>query len=219
MKYVAPSFLSVDIWHVAQQISSMEAAGCQYLHLDVMDGHFVPNISLGPGWIKKCRPHSKMCFDVHLMVEEPDFILEEFAQAGTEICTVHVEAIRHLDRTLHLIRDLGMRPGLTLNPATPLCTLEEVLPLCDLVLIMSVNPGFGGQSFIPSALDRLRNLTQMRSEKNLDFLIEIDGGINAENAAAIADAGADILVAGNAVFGEADPVAAYQAIFRAANHL
>ena len=141
MKQVAPSFLSADIWQAAAQVQALEEAGCRYLHLDIMDGHFVPNISFGPGWVKWLRPHSAMVFDAHLMVEEPDFLLESFAKAGADYLTVHVEAVRHLDRTVARIRDLGMRPGVALNPTTSLTTLDEVLPLVDLALIMSVNPG------------------------------------------------------------------------------
>jgi len=152
MKQVAPSFLSADIWRAAEQVQALEDAGCRYLHLDIMDGHFVPNISFGPGWVKWLRPHSSMVFDAHLMVEEPDFLLESFAKAGADYLTVHVEAVRHLDRTIAHIRDLGMKPGVALNPTTSLTTLDEVLPLVDLALVMSVNPGFGGQKFIPYAL-------------------------------------------------------------------
>lgn len=217
MKHVAPSFLSADIWRAASQLTSLEQAGCQYLHLDVMDGHFVPNISFGPDWIKKLRPHCGMTFDAHLMVEEPDFLLEGFAQAGAEYLTVHVEAVRHLDRTLRLIRSLGMKPGVALNPSTPLEAVAEVLPLADLVLIMSVNPGFGGQKFIPYCLDKAARLHRLRQERGWSFLLEIDGGVNAGNAQAVAQAGVDLLVAGNAVFGAEDIPAAYRDITAAAN--
>lgn len=217
MNYIAPSFLSADIWRVAEQISALDQLGCKYLHLDIMDGHFVPNISYGPAWVEKLRPHSQMQFDVHLMVEEPDFLLPAFAAAGSDFCTVHVEAVRHLDRTLNRIRELGMKPGVVLNPATPLEAVREVLPLCDMVLLMSVNPGFGGQSFIPYVLDKVRRLAALREQLQLNFLIEIDGGVVADNAAQIAAAGADILVAGSAVFGQPDLAAAYRAVEQAAN--
>lgn len=216
-KIIAPSFLAADIWQAAAQVSAIEQAGCQYLHLDIMDGHFVPNISFGPGLVKCLRPHSQMVFDTHLMVEDADFFFDDFAAAGADILTVHAEACRHLDRSLHRIRDLGLCSGVVLNPATSLCVVEEVLPLCDLVLLMSVNPGFGGQKFIRNTLPRLQKLAQMRSEQGLDFLIEVDGGVDASNIKEIVDAGADILVAGSAVFGKEDPAAAYQELTRLAN--
>ena len=215
MKYIAPSFLSADIWRVAEQITQLEQAGCQYLHLDVMDGSFVPNISFGSGIIKSIRPHTKMIFDTHLMVEEPDRFIEDYAGAGADILTVHAEACRHLHRTVQHIRSLDMRPGVSLNPATPISILEEIISDIDLVLVMSVNPGFGGQKFIPGTLDKLRRLSAIRSEKQLDFILEVDGGVNAQNAGIIAGAGADLLVAGSAVFGAGDCADAYNKIVAA----
>ena len=217
MKFIAPSFLSADIWRVAEQVSALEEAGCTYLHLDVMDGSFVPNISFGPGWIKSLRPHTKMIFDAHLMVEEPDRFLPAFAEAGCQICTIHAEACRHLDRSLRLIRDLSMKPGVALNPATPLCAVENVLDLVDLALVMSVNPGFGGQKFIPRALLKLNELREMREAAELSFLIEVDGGVTAANAQTVAEAGADLLVAGSAVLAKPDVAAAYREVAAAAN--
>lgn len=212
MKQIAPSFLSANITRCAEQLAMLEAAGCACLHLDIMDGRFVPNISFGPAWVKQLRAACGMTFDVHLMVEEPGFLLSAFAEAGADYCSVHVEAARHLDRMLHQVRDLGMRPGVALNPATPLCMVEEVLGLVDLVVIMSVNPGFGGQKFIPNALYRLSRLAELRAQGGHDFRIEVDGGVNAGNARQIAAAGADLLVAGNAVLGAPDPAAAYTAL-------
>ena len=177
----------------------------------------MPNISFGPGLVKCLRPHSKMVFDTHLMVEDPDFFFEDFAAAGADIITVHAEACRHLDRSLHRIHDLGLQAGVVLNPATPLCMIEEVLPLCELVLLMSVNPGFGGQKFITNTIPRLQKLSQMRNDRGLSFLIEVDGGVDTTNIKEIASAGADLLVAGSAVFGKDDPSAAYQELARLAN--
>mgnify|MGYP000924424160 CR=1 FL=1 len=217
MKRIAPSFLSADIWRISQQITALEQAGCSILHLDVMDWHFVPNLSFGAEWIKGLRPHTQMIFDTHLMMEAPDAYLPAVKAAGSAYCTVHAEATRHLDRSLRLIRELGMKPGVSLNPATPLSAIEEVLELCDLVLIMSVNPGFGGQKFIPYSYDRISRLAALRDRRALSFLIQVDGGVTADNAHAVAQAGADILVAGSAIFGQPDLAAAYQAIHEAAN--
>lgn len=217
MKKIAASFLAADIWQVASQLPAVEKAGCEYLHLDIMDGHFVPNISYGPALVKNLRAHSQMIFDTHLMVEKPDLLFEDFVAAGSDIITVHAESCCHLDRSMRRIHDLGLKNGVVLNPATPLCMIEEVLGLCDLVLLMSVNPGFGGQKFIPNTLTRIEKLAHMRDELGLDFVIQVDGGVDTSNIAEIAGAGADLLVAGSAVFGKDDPAQAYQELARLAN--
>jgi len=212
MAILAPSFLSADIWRVAEQVGSLEQAGCEYLHLDVMDGHFVPNISFGASYIKSLRSHTRMIFDRHLMVEEPERFLEDFADAGADIITVHAEACRHLHRVVQKIKDLGLNAGVAVNPATPISVLSDILPDVDLVLLMSVDPGFGGQSFIEGSLSKLRRLSSMRAKRSLTFVIEVDGGVTKNNVMKLAEAGAELLVAGSAVFGQADPARAYLAL-------
>ena len=198
---VAPSILSADFSRLGQEMAAVEKAGADLIHIDVMDGHFVPNITMGPLVVKAVRRSTSFPLDVHLMIADPDRYLEEFAEAGADILTVHVEACRHLNRTLQRIKDLKIRPGVSLNPATPLSSLEEVLDEVDLVLIMSVNPGFGGQRFIPGVLPKLRKLQQLLESRGLTPEIEVDGGVNVHNSGEIARAGATILVAGTAVFG------------------
>lgn len=204
MKQLAPSILSANFAQLAEDVACIERGKADYIHVDVMDGHFVPNISFGATVMKSLIGKTKLPFDVHLMIENPDAYLEDFVTPQTEYITVHQEATVHLDRTLAHIKSLGVKAGVAINPATSLTALEWVLDKVDMVLLMSVNPGFGGQKFIPSAMDKVKALAQIREEKNLDFVIEIDGGITLGNAAEVAEAGVDILVAGSAVFGAED---------------
>ena len=209
---IAPSILSADFTRLGEDIRQIDRAGCNEIHIDIMDGNFVPNITFGPMLVKQIRPLTEKPFDVHLMIRHPEDFIAAFAQAGADTITVHVESSLHLHRLLMEIKKLGKKAGITLNPATPLCMLEELLPEADRVLVMSVNPGFGGQSFIPSALDRIAKLAAWRQEKRYHYDIEVDGGVHAGNAGQIAAAGADMLVAGSAVFGAADIAAAIRQI-------
>lgn len=201
---LAPSILSADFSRLGNDVEKIEKAGADFIHVDVMDGHFVPNISFGAAVMKSLYGKTKIPFDVHLMIENPDRYLEDFNTDNTEYITVHQEACPHLHRTVQHIKSLGIKAGVALNPATPLSVLEYVLEDMDMVLVMSVNPGFGGQKFIPSVLRKVSELSRMREERGLDFKIEIDGGIKIDNIKKVTDAGVDIAVAGSSVFGVED---------------
>jgi ribulose-phosphate 3-epimerase len=201
---IAPSILSADFSRLGEEVEAVTAAGADVIHVDVMDGHFVPNITIGPLVVKAVRRVTELPLDVHLMIENPDRYLEAFAKAGADWITVHVETGYHLHRTVHRIKELGKKAGVVLNPATPLTTVEYLLGDVDLVMLMSVNPGFGGQSFISSVLDKIRRLTEMIDERGLETGIEVDGGINPETMPQVVAAGANIFVAGSAIFGHPD---------------
>ena len=203
-KLIAPSILSADFARLGEEIKAVEAAGADWIHVDVMDGHFVPNITIGPLVVEAARRVTSLPLDVHLMIAAPERYVDDFVRAGADLVTVQVEACLHLNRTLQMIRTAGARCGAVLNPATPLESLEWVLEDLDLVMLMSVNPGFGGQSFIPNTLARIRRLRRMIADRGLSTLIEVDGGVNAQTIEAIAAAGTDVFVAGSAIFGSAD---------------
>lgn len=207
---VAPSILSADFACLGEDIKRLEEAGADWIHVDVMDGHFVPNLTIGPPIIKALRKTTTLPFDVHLMIEKPERYLEDFANAGADIITVHAETCPHLHRTLTAIRELGCLAGVSLNPSTPVNVIENVLDQLDLVLIMSVNPGFGGQSFIPQSLDKLRQVKTMIGERQI--YIEVDGGVSPDNTAQVRAAGAQVLVAGNAVFKAPDMATAIEGL-------
>ena len=207
MVKIAPSILSADFARLGEEVKAAEAAGADYIHVDVMDGHFVPNLTIGPLVVEAIRPLTALPLDVHLMIEAPERSVDEFARAGATILTVHVEACRHLHRVVQAIKALGVRAGVAVNPATPVASLEEILPDLDLVLLMSVNPGFGGQRFISGVVRKLRDLARMIEEQMASCEIEVDGGINVQTAPLVVEAGAQVLVAGSAIFNKAAPVA------------
>ncbi len=213
---LAPSLLSADFTRLADAVATAERGGADFLHVDVMDGHFVPNITVGPPVVAALRKITDMPLDCHLMISEPDAYLEAFAEAGATYITVHVEAAVHLYRTVARIRDLGCRAGVTLNPATPLSAIEEILPYVDMVLLMSVEPGFGGQSFIPNLFERARRTRRMLEEcENRQCLIEADGGIKLDNVAAVFESGVDVVVSGSGIFGTENPAETMHAMRRA----
>ncbi|GMN98584.1 ribulose-phosphate 3-epimerase [Parageobacillus thermoglucosidasius] len=212
MVKIAPSILSANFAQLAEEIRDVERGGADYIHVDVMDGHFVPNITIGPLIVEAIRPVTKLPLDVHLMIEEPDRYIPVFAKAGADYLSVHVEACPHLHRTVHLIKEHGVKAGVVLNPHTPVEMIQHMIDDIDLVLLMTVNPGFGGQKFIPSVLPKIRQVAQLVKEKGRFVEIEVDGGINAETARFCIEAGATVLVAGSAIYNERDRAAAIRAI-------
>jgi ribulose-phosphate 3-epimerase len=202
---IAPSILSADFGCLIKDIKKIERAGADLLHIDVMDGHFVPNITIGPGVIRSLKNRVSIPFDVHLMIDEPEKYINEFVKAGADIITVHQEACIHLNRVIQIIKDCGIKAGVALNPSTPVEMLEYVLSDIDMVLLMTVNPGFGGQKFIDSMIDKISDLNSTKNNKSFKFEIEVDGGISKSNIKIVTDAGADIIVAGSSIFGAEDP--------------
>jgi ribulose-phosphate 3-epimerase len=201
MKLIAPSILSADFSKLGEEIRAVEDAGANLIHIDVMDGHFVPNITIGPMIVQASKKITSLPLDVHLMIENPDFFIPDFINSGADIISVHVEACIHLHRTVQLIKESGIKAGVVLNPSTPLSTIEWIIEDLDYVVLMSVNPGFGGQTFIPNTLDKIKTLRKMINDRGLSILIEIDGGVNNKTIASVSNAGADVFVAGSAVFG------------------
>ncbi|MBW2575859.1 MAG: ribulose-phosphate 3-epimerase [Deltaproteobacteria bacterium] len=204
MKYIAPSILSADFSKLGDEIKSVEEAGADWIHVDVMDGHFVPNITIGPLVVEAARRVTSLPIDVHLMIENPDRYIKDFAKAGADLISVQVEACIHLNRTIQMIKESGLRAGAVLNPSTPLSSIEWIIEEVDFIMIMSVNPGFGGQDFIPNSLDKVGALRKMIRDRGLAALIEIDGGVNEKTIKNISDAGVDVFVAGSAIFKSSD---------------
>jgi ribulose-phosphate 3-epimerase len=217
MVEILPSILSADFARLGEQVAAVEAAGCRMLHVDIMDGHFVPNLTIGPPVVKSLRKCTRLVLDVHLMITDPDRYAPLFIEAGANQVSVHQEVAPHLDRTLRMIQSEGAKAGVVINPSTPVGTLENILEVADYVLVMSVNPGFGGQAFIPYTLDKVRKLVALRRDRGLGYRIEIDGGVAVDNIGEIARAGVDWAVSGASVFGKADPAEAFRELRREAD--
>ncbi len=217
MTKIAPSILSANFAKLGEEIKEVEQAGADYIHVDVMDGHFVPNITIGPLIVEAIKPVTNLPLDVHLMIENPDQYIPTFAEKGASIITVHQEACPHLHRTIQLIKDMNVQAGVVINPATPIEMITEILSYVDLVLIMTVNPGFGGQSFIHEMIPKVKTIAELREQNNYQYEIEIDGGVNIETAKLCTDAGADVLVAGSAIFNESDRKKAIEDLRKAIN--
>jgi ribulose-phosphate 3-epimerase len=213
---LAPSILSIDFGHLAEEMARAERGGAGMFHLDVMDGHFVPNLTMGPAVVKAARRATRLPLDLHLMIEHADLYVDAFVDAGANWVSLHVEALPHLHRTVAHLRERGVKAGVALNPATPLASVEEILPELDYVVVMSVNPGFGGQRFIPSSLDKVRRMREMVRRRGLSTPIEVDGGVDETNVKSLVEAGAEVLVAGTAVFGKGDPEVASRGLLEAA---
>lgn len=209
---IAPSILSADFANLGQDVKMVEELGADYIHVDVMDGHFVPNITFGPNVVAAIRPITKLPLDCHLMIEQPELYVADFANAGADIINVHVEATPHIHRVLQLIKSLGVKAGVTINPGTPVAAIAHVLSMADLVLVMTVNPGFGGQKFIPEMMEKVAELAALRDEKGYAYEIEVDGGVTAETIGACKEAGADVFVAGSYIYDAEDPGARIQAL-------
>lgn len=209
---IAPSILSADFANLGQDVKMVEELGADYIHVDVMDGHFVPNITFGPNVVAAIRPITKLPLDCHLMIEQPELYVADFANAGADIINVHVEATPHIHRVLQLIKSLGVKAGVTINPGTPVAAIAHVLSMADLVLVMTVNPGFGGQKFIPEMMEKVAELATLRAEKGYTYEIEVDGGVTAETIGACKEAGADVFVAGSYIYDAEEPGARIQAL-------
>lgn len=210
MTIIAPSILAIDFTKLNQQLQQIEQAGAKWLHIDIMDGQFVPNLTFGPAIVAAIRRMTNLFLDVHLMVQEPDFIIPAFRKAGADLITVHVEAIKHLHQTIQLIKSLGAQAGISLNPATSSCNLEMILSEVDLILVMTVNPGFGGQQFIPTMIDKISTINKMINHQQKNIYLEVDGGISPVTAPVVVEAGANVLVAGTSIFKQGDITVAYQ---------
>jgi len=219
MAMIAPSILAADFTVLNQQLKEVERAGAKWIHIDIMDGHFVPNLTFGPGIVKAVRKMTDLFLDVHLMVQEPDFIIPKFIEAGADLITVHVEAIKHLHRTVQMIKELGAQAGVSLNPATPACSLETIISDIDLILVMTVNPGYGGQKFIPSALPKISRINDMIKQQHHNIYLEVDGGISPETASLVVKAGANVLVAGTSIFRQDNIKQAFQHLKKSVSNL